>query len=326
YFVDDGSIWQVVLDRDISWHAGATYYYSDARNTNSIGIEMCCVSSGGKLDISPRTEANTIELVKMLMDRYNIEESNVIRHYDATRKICPAPHVNVPKRWTDFKAALKNSSPVTPPKPPEPPQTGAYPSLRVGSKGENVKALQCLLNFQNGNSALLIDGDFGAITDRAVKAFQRQRGLVIDGVAGAITLSTLIASVRLGSNNFAVRAAQHLLSKFEPIVIDGFFGSVTDSIVKTYQGKMGLVADGWVGQITWQSLFANNAYPVAPPVKPPQKLGYRLLPKDAPIKDADSSDQLGFFEDLTQARLARDKANQAVQPYALYDQSGKEVV
>ena len=42
YFIDDNDIYQVVEDKDISWHCGSNKYYCDARNTNSIGIEMCC--------------------------------------------------------------------------------------------------------------------------------------------------------------------------------------------------------------------------------------------------------------------------------------------
>ena len=42
YFVDETSIWQVVEDKDNAWHVGgAKVYYNGARNSNSIGIEMC---------------------------------------------------------------------------------------------------------------------------------------------------------------------------------------------------------------------------------------------------------------------------------------------
>lgn len=43
YFVDEKEIWQVVEDKNASWHVGgASRYYNSCRNTNSIGIEMCC--------------------------------------------------------------------------------------------------------------------------------------------------------------------------------------------------------------------------------------------------------------------------------------------
>ena len=43
YFVDSNDIYQVVREKDASWHCGASYYkHLKCRNSNSIGIEMCC--------------------------------------------------------------------------------------------------------------------------------------------------------------------------------------------------------------------------------------------------------------------------------------------
>lgn len=107
YFVDDTSIWQCVEEKDRAWHCGALIYYNKARNDNSIGIEMCCFeNNNGKLDISAKTIANTIELVKDVMKRYQIPVENVVRHYDVTHKKCPAPFVDDASRWTDFKSKL----------------------------------------------------------------------------------------------------------------------------------------------------------------------------------------------------------------------------
>lgn len=108
YFVDDTSIWQVVEDKDAAWHCGTkgTYYHKYCRNNNSIGVEMCCIKKNGKLDISDKTVANTIELVKQLMAKYNIPVENVIRHYDVTKKNCPAPFVKDETRWKEFKNKL----------------------------------------------------------------------------------------------------------------------------------------------------------------------------------------------------------------------------
>lgn len=107
YFVDEKEIWQVVEDSDSAWAIGADKYYTDARNTNSISIEMCCYkNSKGKLDIKGEVVNKAIELTKYLMDKYDIDVDHVIRHYDATRKVCPAPFVNDESRWQDFKKKL----------------------------------------------------------------------------------------------------------------------------------------------------------------------------------------------------------------------------
>lgn len=111
YFVDENDIYQVVKEADISWHCGTTgKYYCDCRNSNSIGIEMCCYKNNGKLDISEKVVSKTIELVKELMAKYDIPASNVIRHYDVTHKVCPAPFVNDVSRWNDFKEKIGDDS------------------------------------------------------------------------------------------------------------------------------------------------------------------------------------------------------------------------
>lgn len=61
--------------------------------------------------------------------------------------------------------------------------------LRLGDKGKAVRDLQKRLN--SIGYALRVDGDFGPATARAVRDFQRDRGLVVDGVAGPVTLSVL---------------------------------------------------------------------------------------------------------------------------------------
>lgn len=62
------------------------------------------------------------------------------------------------------------------------------PVLRKGSKGDEVKTLQRLLNALgckgSDKKALSVDGDFGANTYHALKAFQKERSLEQDGICG----------------------------------------------------------------------------------------------------------------------------------------------
>jgi glucan-binding YG repeat protein len=52
---------------------------------------------------------NTLELIKYLMDKYNIHFENVITHYDASHKICPGSLSSYNwARWYDFKDRLCN--------------------------------------------------------------------------------------------------------------------------------------------------------------------------------------------------------------------------
>ncbi len=58
--------------------------------------------------------------------------------------------------------------------------------LKVGTSGEIVKRLQTALEIP-------ADGQFGSSTEEAVKAFQEQNALEVDGVAGPLTLSKMDA-------------------------------------------------------------------------------------------------------------------------------------
>lgn len=122
YFVGfEGEVWQCVEDADVAWHCGAkSYKHSSCRNSNSIGIEMCVrkrstasMSSADKdWYFEAATVNSTIELVKELMAKYNIPASNVIRHYDVTGKVCPAPYVHDEKAWNEFKNRLTGEAPA----------------------------------------------------------------------------------------------------------------------------------------------------------------------------------------------------------------------
>jgi N-acetylmuramoyl-L-alanine amidase len=111
YFVDEKDIYQVVENKDVAWHCGAKYYkHLRCRNTNSIGIEMCCYrNSKGEIEVSEEVEKRTIELTKELMKKYNIPIQNILRHYDVTGKNCPAPFVRNNNRWINFLNKLSKS-------------------------------------------------------------------------------------------------------------------------------------------------------------------------------------------------------------------------
>lgn len=107
YFVDDTQILQVVEDNNTSWHCGDGKGKYGITNSNSIGIEIC-INSDGNYD---KAVDSTIELTKYLMKKYNIPIENVVRHYDASRKICPATmSKNNWAKWHEFKNRLKSET------------------------------------------------------------------------------------------------------------------------------------------------------------------------------------------------------------------------
>lgn len=62
-------------------------------------------------------------------------------------------------------------------------------TLRIGSTGTRVRALQWLLDWMGYDC--VIDGDFGPNTAKTVEAFQRDMLLEVDGVAGPATLGVV---------------------------------------------------------------------------------------------------------------------------------------
>lgn len=99
YFIDDGGIWEYAdPEEKVTWHCGDGHGAYGITNQNSIGIEVC--SSGEDF-----TEAE-IEylrgLVVWLQKRFGIDNEHVVRHYDASRKLCPAPYIDWDK-WITLR-------------------------------------------------------------------------------------------------------------------------------------------------------------------------------------------------------------------------------
>lgn len=61
--------------------------------------------------------------------------------------------------------------------------------IRIGDIGQPVAALQALL--KKAGARIEVDGWFGEKTEKAVIRFQRQQGLMVDGIAGPATMARL---------------------------------------------------------------------------------------------------------------------------------------
>jgi murein L,D-transpeptidase YcbB/YkuD len=142
-----------------------------------------------------------------------------------------------------------------------------WPLVRQGDQQHPVQTLQCLL--RSRGRSLTVDGIFGPGTDAAVRAFQQQNGLAIDGIVGLATWSALIITVRQGSQGDAVRGVQEEFQfrnlsgdPSKGLQVDGIFGSETDATVRGFQQALHLaipsvVVDGIVGPVTWQALVSG---------------------------------------------------------------------
>lgn len=85
FVVDDKEALQINdYNKYYTWHCGDGKGKYGIANANSIGIEICVNADG---DFGKALE-NAVELVQRLKAETGITE--VVRHYDASRKLCPA--------------------------------------------------------------------------------------------------------------------------------------------------------------------------------------------------------------------------------------------
>ena len=104
YFVDENEVCQSVQDTDVAWHCGSKNpRHPYCRNANSIGVEMC--NSVGSVPEAVRDR--TAAFVRQKMKEYGLDVNHVLRHYDVTGKRCPAPWVDNPAEWMEFKKMLE---------------------------------------------------------------------------------------------------------------------------------------------------------------------------------------------------------------------------
>jgi len=143
--------------------------------------------------------------------------------------------------------------------------------LEQGSTGTAVTQLQQAL-FVLGFDPEGVDGAFGPRTEGAVRAFQDERGLQIDGVVGGQTRSAFAAlqgisnhalvldpdgrTLSMGALGGDVAELQELLAiiGLDPGPADGVFGLKTEGSVRAYQEDAGILLDGVVGPGTRSSL------------------------------------------------------------------------
>lgn len=133
-----------------------------------------------------------------------------------------------------------------------------------GRIGPLADIVQYLLRARGYN--VTVDGQVGAQTTAAIKAFQTDRGLTSDGVVGNQTWPVLITEVSQGDRGDAVSAAQDQLRyrdlpECKNLVVDGDFGPLTGAAVRAFQTYVRdnqaawmdepVVVDGIVGANTW---------------------------------------------------------------------------
>ncbi|HEY6655082.1 MAG TPA: peptidoglycan-binding protein [Solirubrobacterales bacterium] len=140
-----------------------------------------------------------------------------------------------------------------------------------------------------------VDGISGPWTQGAVRTFQSQHGLAVDGVAGQQTRAALgkrgkpklgKRPMHTGQRGWDVAALQFLLHArgFEPNGFDGGFGPNTESAVRRFQGVARIGVDGIAGPTTLGALRGIRVVTNAPASSPIGPVRF-FRPVPGPIGD-----------------------------------------
>lgn len=133
---------------------------------------------------------------------------------------------------------------------------------KKGMSSPEIKQLQQRLKEKGFFTYPQATGYFGAITEKAVKAFQRAMNLPATGIVDDATYAKLKKpasndTLAIGSRGAAVSDLQRRLKQlgyFRYPQITGYYGAVTADAVKQFQRANGLPATGWADRATLERL------------------------------------------------------------------------
>ncbi len=77
---------------------------TNERNRDTISIEVCHPDETGR--VSQQTSASLIRLLSYLLEEFDLDRENIIRHYDVTGKLCPKYYVEHPDAWEEIKSRV----------------------------------------------------------------------------------------------------------------------------------------------------------------------------------------------------------------------------
>jgi peptidoglycan hydrolase-like protein with peptidoglycan-binding domain len=256
-------------------HAGTGGYRGLSGNSSVFGIEA---ENNGVGEPWSKAALDAYErCAAAMLDITNRGSEWLCAHREWTsRKIDPTG-INMDQFRASVGRRLNNPGTSQPGYNPSVPGTaGSTSTLKLGSRGAEVRSLQNTLNFWKMNAGIA-DGVFGQQTKEAVIRMQQKLKIKADGEWGpaskaaydkfAKTMAALASKptkpakpvapaqtpvLRIGDKGDAVKWLQQLLvNKGYRVTVDGSFGPATQKAVMTVQVKAGKPADGIVGPVTW---------------------------------------------------------------------------
>lgn len=178
-----------------------------------------------------------------------------------TRRVLPSNHAEVRDQLSDMERRIRGSG-----------------MMAMGAQGDAVADLQRRLK-SFGLYDGPVDGDFGRATDQAVRAFQREAGIVVDGQVGAQTLGAMRERTMFVADNFEgaparkgqrgrdVREAERMLRDLgmKPGAVDGTFDQATAEAANRFKAAnpdFQLPENGRIGTRAFAAMRAEAAQPL----------------------------------------------------------------
>ncbi len=222
-----------------------------------------------------------------LSETYSRQTANAVKAFQKAHSIRQTGKVD---NFTTLalNAAIGATQPATPPAvvPGEAPSALNEQNvivMRSGTRGVAVTQLQTRL-VELGYYQIVPDGIYAARDVAAVKAFQKNNGLLVNGIADLATQQALYATtalgqgqtatgfvtpetapayqvLRIGTSGDAVTALQSRLITLNFLTgnADGIFGTQTARAVTNFQKSNNLSADGVAGEQTLTALYGAAA-------------------------------------------------------------------
>ncbi|MGN1266346.1 MAG: N-acetylmuramoyl-L-alanine amidase family protein [Dorea sp.] len=81
-------------------------YASNDRNKDTVSIECCHPDESGKF--TEETYRSMVQVCAWLCLKFDLDEEDVIRHYDVTGKNCPKYFVENEEAWNTFRSDIKD--------------------------------------------------------------------------------------------------------------------------------------------------------------------------------------------------------------------------
>ncbi|UBF26286.1 peptidoglycan-binding protein [Kovacikia minuta CCNUW1] len=143
-----------------------------------------------------------------------------------------------------------------------------YPGVTPQSFQKSINELQSRLKAKG--YSLNLSGRFDLETESAVRQFQKDNGLFIDGVVGVVTWICLCyPKLSRNSNKGASQEIVDAIADLQKTLREGpfkcsikdengYFGKDTEAAVKVFQQKCGLKIDGTMGTISWIVLLGMS--------------------------------------------------------------------